>query len=200
MSAGCFSGSNPIFDFTPPNNEQRRTRHTLTDEEPRTQRATQRLQKRATNQIGIPIPINKLLNYTNLAELFVCCISCAIAQIFICRSCDFDWNGPHTTVDERPSYPSRPTIWHDLPPSMFDRAHQASNRSAREIADSNNNNTESPKSTSTSSPSSSSRKVKRSMSSHAGPTPFHRRISYIPRDAKEWRPKFKWHIYDNQGR
>ena len=37
------------------------------------------------------------------------------------------------------------------------------------------------------------------MSSHAGPTPFHRRVSYIPRDAREWRPQFKWHWYDNQG-
>lgn len=36
-------------------------------------------------------------------------------------------------------------------------------------------------------------------SSHAGPTPFHRRKSYIPRDLKEYRPKFKWHIYDNRG-
>ena len=50
-----------------------------------------------------------------------------------------------------------------------------------------------------SSASSSPRKVQRSMSSHAGPTPFHRRVSYIPRDAREWRPKFKWHWYDNQG-
>jgi len=46
----------------------------------------------------------------------------------------------------------------------------------------------------------SQRPVKqRSMSSHAGPTPFHRRVSYMPRDVKEWRPRFKWHIYDNQG-
>ena len=39
----------------------------------------------------------------------------------------------------------------------------------------------------------------RRVSTHAGPTPFHRRSSYLPRHPKEWRPNFKWHFYDNNG-
>ena len=33
--------------------------------------------------------------------------------------------------------------------------------------------------------------------SNAGPTPFHRRISYLPQNTKT--PRFKWLIYDNNG-
>jgi hypothetical protein len=112
----------------------------------------------------------------------------------------FAERGPDEKDIHRITHHARPALWHDFPRNMFDRAQQAANRSARQIADNNATDSPSESPKSASSPSSSSRKVKRSMSSHAGPTPFHRRISYIPRDAKEWRPKFKWHIYDNQGR